>query len=353
MLPFAARSCLLACLALVLATACYAAEEPSFKGKVVTIIVGTTTGGTTDFSARLMGAFLAKQLPGAPNIVVQNRPGAHALNALNYFATQAKPDGLTLAVASITELDPQNYRVAQSQYDPSRFAMVGGIELGGGVLILRREALPRLRDKSAAPVSMGSSSGYPHVTMLMAAWGRDFLGWNMRWVQGYPSETAAIVLALQRGEIDMTGFSATGLSDDLLDASKYAVVYQTGSNAGTRPSPLPALAETPLFATAMQGKIADPLAQRAFDYWCQTTSVRTWLALPPGTSPEIVASYRAAYRAVASDPAFVAQGKIFSQDFAPLDAEALSATVQALALASPEILGYMPQMLRGQGLTIQ
>ena len=334
-------------------TGAAAAEEPFLKGKTVTVIVGTTTGGTTDFSARLMGTYLGRHLPGTPNVVVQNRPGAHALTALSYFAQQAKPDGLTLAVGSITELDPQNYRVAQSHYDPGSFALVGGIELGGGILIMAREALPRLADKSMRPVSMGSSSGYPHVTMLMAAWGIDYLGWNVKWVQGYPSETAAVVLALQRGEIDMTGFSATGLGDALLDAGKYAIIYQTGTSAGTKPSPLPALARTPLFAEAMQGKIADPLAQKAFDYWRQTTSVRTWTALPPGTPKDIVAIYRAAYEEVMTDPAFLAQGKTFSQDFAPVSAATMIATVDALAQASPDILGVMPRMLRSQGLTVQ
>jgi hypothetical protein len=330
-----------------------AADALSFQGKLVTIIVGTTTGGTTDFAARLIGAFLTKHLPGTPSVVIQNRPGAHALNALSYFAQQVKPDGLTLAVGSITELDPQNYRVAQSHYDPSNFAMIGGMEQGGGIMIITREAQPRLLDKNAKPVSMGSVSGYPHVTMLMAAWGIDYLGWNVKWVQGYPSETSSIVLALERGEIDMTGFSATGLSEPLLDGNKYAIIYQSGSHSGTVPSPLPAIAGTPLFTSAMQGKIADPLAQQAFDYWRGASSVINWAALPPGTPAGIVDSYRAAFARVAADPAFTAQGKNASQDFAPVASESLDATVGSLAQTSPEVLRFMPQMLRQQGLKVQ
>jgi hypothetical protein len=330
-----------------------AADAVSFQGKPITIIVGTTTGGTTDFAARLMGAFLTKHLPGTPTVVIQNRPGAHALNALSYFAQQVKPDGLTLAVGSITELDPQNYRVPQSHYDPSNFAMIGGIEQGGGIMIITQEARPRLLDKSPKPASMGSVSGYPHVTMLMAAWGIDYLGWNVKWVQGYPSETASVVLALERGEIDMTGFSATGLSEPLLDQSRYAIIYQSGSHSGTVPSPLPAIAGTPLFTSAMKGKIADPLAQRAFDYWRGTSSVINWAALPPSTPAAIVDTYRAGFARVAADPAFTAQGKNASQDFAPVSSESLDATVRSLAATSPEVLDFMPQMLRRQGLKVQ
>jgi tripartite-type tricarboxylate transporter receptor subunit TctC len=328
------------------------ADNPSFGGKIVTIIVGTSTGGTTDFSARLMGRFLAKYLPGNPTIVVQNRPGAHALTALSYFAQQAKPDGLTLAVGSVTELDPQNYRVPQSHYDPSSFAMIGGAALGGGILIVSRNALPRLTDKTARPVTMGSVSGYPHVTMLMAAWGIDYLGWNVKWVQGYPSQTAAIVLALQRGEIDMTGFSITGLSDELLDERKYKVIYRTGSSAADAASSFSLVARTPLFADAMAGKIADPLARAALEYWQRSASVVTWAALPPGTPADIVEGYRAAYREIAADPDFRAQGRNFSQDFAPVTDETMTATVRSLAEVSPQVLAVMPQMLRRQGLLV-
>src|SRR5258706_11955325 len=119
------RLALLGLLSLLLAGTSANAEGLSFKGKTVTVIVGTTTGGTTDFAARLMGAFLAKYLPGAPTLIIQNRPGAHGLNALSYFAQQARPDGLTVAAGSITQLDPQNYPVAQSRHYPASFPIIG------------------------------------------------------------------------------------------------------------------------------------------------------------------------------------------------------------------------------------
>ena len=40
--------------------------------------------------------------------------------------------------------------------------------------------------------------------MLMAAWGRRYLGWNLKWVPGYPSDSASLILALERNEVDMT-----------------------------------------------------------------------------------------------------------------------------------------------------
>jgi hypothetical protein len=317
------------------------------------VIVGTSPGGTTDFLTRLMAMFLAKYLPGHLDVVVQNRPGAHSLAALNYFALEAKPDGSTLGAGSITELDPETYRVPQSRYDPSVLSMIGAVEIGGGVLEIRRQALSRLTNKSEDPVEMASVAGYPLVTMLMVAWGRKYLGWNVKWVPGYPSDTSSLALALERGEVDMTAFSATGLTPSLLDKPKYAILYQTGSESGTKPSSLDAIAQTPLFRTAMKGRISDPLEQKAFDYWCDSSSVAVWLALPKGTPPSIVDVYRTAYERAAADPDFLAQGRSFSRDFAPEPAERMTKVVKDFASVSPEVLALMPQMLRAQGLTVQ
>jgi hypothetical protein len=188
--------------------------------------------------------------------------------------------------------------------------------------------------------------------MLMAAWGREYLGWNIRWVSGYPSPTSAIILALERGEIDITGFSTSGLTESLLDRNKYTIIYQTGSNRCTTPSALSVIAGIPLFATAIKGKIADPVAQKAFDYWCNGGSTLVWMALPPGTPAAIVDVYRAAYSKIAADPAFLEQGKRFSQDISAVSHESLTATVRAYGQIAPEVTGFMPQMLRRQGLVL-
>src|SRR2546421_8731202 len=83
-----------------------AAEPASLKGKTVTMIVGFAAGGGTDLSGRLIASFLGKYLPGEPNVVTQNVPGAEGMNAMNFFALQVKPDGLTLTMGSGSVADP-------------------------------------------------------------------------------------------------------------------------------------------------------------------------------------------------------------------------------------------------------
>ena len=153
----------------------WTAEPLSFKGKTITMIIGFPAGGGTDQSGRLIAAMLAKHLPGEPTLVTQNMPGAEGLMALNYFVQKTKPDGTSMTMGSQSESEPTHYRIAQSRYDPTKFVYIGGVGRGGSALVIKKDAEPRLYDKSLPPVIMGTTSGAPRRNMQMAGWGREWL----------------------------------------------------------------------------------------------------------------------------------------------------------------------------------
>lgn len=72
------------------------AQESFYRGKSVRIVVGSSPGGGYDLWARLLARHLGKYIPGNPDIIVQNMPGAGSVVAANYVYSVAKPDGLTL-----------------------------------------------------------------------------------------------------------------------------------------------------------------------------------------------------------------------------------------------------------------
>src|SRR6185295_11800494 len=82
-----------------------AAQDVSFAGKKIDMVIGSAPGGGTDLSSRLIGEFLGKYLPGRPVIIYRNIPGAQGIKALNFFATQVKADGLSFAGGSQGHFD--------------------------------------------------------------------------------------------------------------------------------------------------------------------------------------------------------------------------------------------------------
>jgi tripartite-type tricarboxylate transporter receptor subunit TctC len=344
---------LLACVAaLLLACADVRAQPISFKGKTLTMIIGYPAGGGTDLSGRLIASVLGKHLPGEPVIVVQNVPGAEGITALNYFVQQLKPDGLSLTMGSGSQADPTHYRKQQSHFDPTTFVFIGGAGRGGSALVINKDAEARLLAKEGAPAIMGSTSGAPRVNMQMAAWGREFLGWNLRWVLGYRG-TNELFVALDRGEIDLTVTSNITLFTRLLSAGRSRIFVQSGTMKDGRLSPRPEFAGAPLMPTLLEGKITDPTARKGFDYWLTVhTGPDKWLALPPGTPSAIANVYREAFARMVSDPEFIERSKKVADDLTPMAYRDVEHWMMKMGSASPEALEFIAMMLRNQGVKI-
>jgi tripartite-type tricarboxylate transporter receptor subunit TctC len=337
--------------AALLATTAAAAQTPvSFEGKTITVVVGFAAGGGTDVSARLIAPYLAKYLPGSPNVIVQNRPGADGLTSANYFTQQVKPDGLELMVGASTITDPVNYRKPEAHYDPTKWGWVGGIGRGGSVLIISKEGEKKLLDKKLEPAVMGSLGGTPHSTQQATAWGIEFLGWNAKWVMGYRG-TPDVFIALERGEIDMSGTGNVQLINRLTETGKFKVLVQTGTlSEGKIVSRSEFGSDVPMFAKLMEGKIKDPIQQKGFDYWYALLTTDKWVALPPNTPKPILDVYRTAFDKLFTDKEFIERSKKVSEDFELQHASDIESTVKTLGGTPPEALEYISAMLRKQGI---
>src|SRR5262249_8802117 len=82
--------------AFVLTIAAIAYPQECYKGKTIVFIVGTAPGGGFDTYSRIAARHIGKHIPGNPNTMVQNMPGAGNLIAANYVYNKAEPDGLTI-----------------------------------------------------------------------------------------------------------------------------------------------------------------------------------------------------------------------------------------------------------------
>ena len=79
-----------------------------YQGKSLRIVVGSDTGGGYDAYARLLAQYWSKYIPGHPQIIVQNMPGAGSLTAMNYMANVAPK---AAPIASAGKKGPSGGRV--------------------------------------------------------------------------------------------------------------------------------------------------------------------------------------------------------------------------------------------------
>src|SRR5262249_31835693 len=86
-----------------------------YRGRQVTMIIGSSSGGGYDTQGRLVARHLGRKIPGNPTIVVQNMPGAGSISATNHLYNAVPRDGSVFAllqremlIASL--ISPQNVR---------------------------------------------------------------------------------------------------------------------------------------------------------------------------------------------------------------------------------------------------
>src|SRR6476619_1068492 len=88
-----------ACFILAAASTALAQRQNEFyNGKTLRFVVGSAPANFYDSWARLIARYWGKYIPGNPNVIVQNMPGAGSISAVNYVYGVAKPDGLTVVL---------------------------------------------------------------------------------------------------------------------------------------------------------------------------------------------------------------------------------------------------------------
>jgi hypothetical protein len=313
------------------------------------MIIGYTAGGGVDATGRLFAQFLPKYLPGKPNVIVRNMPGADGRVALNFFVRQAKQDGLMITTGSGTQLDPMAFRSANAQYDPTKFHFIGGISRGGTFQVISKDGEARLRDRSASPVAVGAVDG-TRSGEQMISWGMEFLDWNAKWVVGYRNANETSI-ALERSEVDLVTTANAFLIKRLADTGRFKVLTQSGVVIGGQIRRRSDFPDVPVMAELISAKLTNSVARDAFKYLEAMCLIDPWLSLPPNTPPDIVAQYREAFQKMVADPEFIEKAKRISEDVGPMthaDVELLVTTANERLTPASE--AFIRALLNKQGI---
>src|SRR5215469_15779998 len=117
-------------IAVLVISACCAADlraqslEEFYSKQTVSIISAFNAGGGNDIYCRLIARYLGKHIPGRPNVVVQNMPGAASIRATNYMWQVAPRDGTV--IANIQRTVPLHAALGQDyKFDIHKFTWIG------------------------------------------------------------------------------------------------------------------------------------------------------------------------------------------------------------------------------------
>lgn len=172
-----------------------------YSGRNITIVVGSTPGGGYDFNARALARHMSRYIPGTPNIIVQNMPGAGSIVAANYIFGVAPQDGAFIASVQRPVPFEPFFDEKGVRYDVRKINWLGSTANEVGVVVSWHTAPQKtFEDVLKQEMIVGGNGPATDTELFARALNRE-LGTKFKIVAGYPGESQ-IILAMERGEIE-------------------------------------------------------------------------------------------------------------------------------------------------------
>lgn len=339
--------CLLACAAYGLSPAASpaAAQETFYKGKAICIMVGFTPGGFYDRWARLYARHMPKYIPGSPEIIVQNMPGAGSLVAANHVYNVAKPDGLTLVMTHYNFYLDQLVGRKEVQFDARKFGWIGSPASETIVMYMRADTpYKTIHDlvKAKEPVKCGSS-GTASGDYILSKLLEEAIGAKIDTVLGYPGGSE-IDLAVEKGEVvcrahNISAHFGREPFDTWHKKNFDRHIVQTGKKRDPRMPDVPTMNE--LFEQYKTPEVTRRLAQVLL----AGGDFGRPMMVTPGTPPERIKILRAAYDKAMKDPELLREAEKGKMDVDPTSGAELEALVKKTLDQPKEVLARVRKML--------
>ena len=310
--------------------------EQFYKGRAVTMLVGTAPGGINDISARLVAKHLGRFIPGNPAIVVQNNPGAGGLITANKLYNNAEKDGSVLAKFERAVPQLQIQGDPNAQFDSTKFVWLGSLSsYANDAYLLLVNANSRVKSVDALrgpgmPISLGSDNSASS-NQIFAVIAKEVLGLNVKVIRGYTG-AASLFLAMQSGELDGQFVGLSSIRSGQRD------LWSKGAFR-----PLMAFGRTtrhPEFPNIPIGRemTSDPGALALISFAELPFFMALPFAAPPGIPADRAKALQTAFMDMSRDPAFVSEAEKTGIDMSPVDGAGILKLLTATAATPKDVI---------------
>ena len=285
-----------------------AAEPRSFfEGKTIQMIISTSPGGATDVAGRLVSRYYGKYIPGHPNIIAQNMPGAGGIVSANYLFNIAKPDGLTLLAVNRANYIEQMVGRSEVKLDFRKLNWIGSFNRAPMMIACRKDSPYTSIDamRSAKIPARFGEGGTGSISYVFSNLVGEILDFKVKHVTGYGS-AREIDLGVERGEADCRATSDITLVrppwPTWMQQGYMTIVVQQGpSKSRLLPQSTPTVYEL-----APAG--AKP-ALNLMDVMVAYTDFDRPFAAPPGMAADRLKILRDGFEKMLTDPGFLLEAK--------------------------------------------
>jgi len=338
--------CVVVCLITAwLAPCAWSQSEPFYQGKTLRFVVGSAPANFYDSWARLLARYWAKHIPGNPNVIVQNMPGAGSITATNYVYGVAKPDGLTVVLPNNSIYIEQLVGRREAQFDLRKFHWLGSAAQESIMFYMRADTpyksigdIVRAKQPPSCGGSGTASSDYIVAKILELS-----VGAKINSVSGYQGGSDAD-LAVEKGEIVCRAHTlASHFGREPFNTwHKKGFdlhLLQSGRKRDQRAPEAPTLYEV-----LEEFKVADAKRRIAQALLSGGEFGRPVL-VTPGTPPERVKILRDSFRNLMKDPDLLAEAKKSRMDVEYTAGEELESLLKEVLNQPAEVVEQARKIL--------
>src|SRR3990172_2935004 len=318
------------------------AQAPFYQGKTMKIVVGYLSGDSHDQLARVTARHIGKHIPGSPDTIVQNMPGAGSIITANYVYGVAKPDGLTLGSISPALYFEQLTGRKEVQFDWPKFTWLGSPEHNGQLLFMRADTPYKTLDdirKAAEPPkcsATGSGTSGHFIPRLI----EETLGLKFRLVTGYPGGGEQD-LALERGEVHSRAITIAAFfsREPFISWHKNGFVRFIMQTSRKRHPKAP---DTPTLYEYIEKEKAPDANRRLAIVTLGAGGFGSWpVAATPGIPPDRVKILRDAYVKTLQEPDLLDEAKKRGWEMRPVTGEEMLALAKEVSTPTPDVIERM------------
>jgi tripartite-type tricarboxylate transporter receptor subunit TctC len=326
----------MACVAFCASALAQPADE-FYRGKQIRIVVGSTAGGDYDVWARLLARHMTRHIPGNPNIIVENMPGAGTLVATNHVFNVAPRDGTVIGMPSRSMPAAAVMKVANVRFDPVKFNWIGSPEVNHLVMFINNaSAIKQTSDLFKRELIVGATGLAQGITVgpnLL----KNALGMKLKVVTGYRSP-GDMALAASRKEIDAfanTIGGTAGARRPWVESGQMRVLFNF------EPEPVPGLGVPTVFEFVKTDE-----HRKILTFFASNVLLGRPIMAPPGVPPDRVNLLRRAFEATIKDPALLKEATGMSFEIALQSGERIAELVAGIASTPPEIVSRTERLSR-------
>ncbi|MDB5569451.1 MAG: efflux transporter protein [Hyphomicrobiales bacterium] len=321
-------------IALAMSASAFAqSAEDFYRGKRIDLVVGGNAGGVYDVVARSLARHMPAHLPGAPNIVVQNMPGAGSIKAAEWAATIAPRDGTAIvALYPGAIMQPLFEADRKYRFDARAFGWLGSADSGARMCVsfhtsnVRTLAGPQ-GGKFIVGATAAGGSTWDYAWMM-----KNLSGANIQVAPGYKG-TPELAIAMERGEIDgICGYGLGALraeKPDWFQGRKLNYLVQFSQSPDPELTALGAPPISQLVSGEALNVVNLILSQQAF--------ARPYAA-PPGVPADRLAALRKAFDGALASPQMKGEFERMNSPLSPLPGADLERIVNEVYAAPASLV---------------